>query len=171
MCPLCKKGDRKEIKNYRPVALLSVAGMVLEKIISMQMEVCFERNKLFGEFRFGFRKNRSTITELITLFDKLLEAKEEGKEIAVLLYDLPAAFDTVCPKILGEKLKLYGFDDNAMRWIKSFLSERKQSVVINDKISSFIDLGSNATLNGIEKQLYIADIIINKSHFIFIESF
>ena len=46
--------------------------------------------------------------ELLTLFDTLLEAKEKKKEVALLLYDLSAAFDTVKPQVLLDKLKIYG---------------------------------------------------------------
>ena len=44
--PLFKKGNRKLLKNYRPVSLLSVSGMVLEKIIADQIEHFFEKNSL-----------------------------------------------------------------------------------------------------------------------------
>jgi hypothetical protein len=54
----------------------------------------------------------------------------------VLLYDLSAAFDTVSHEILLSKLKLYGFDCSAMKWIKSFLEERKQIVTVAGKMSN-----------------------------------
>ena len=53
---LYKKENRKEMKNYRPLSLLSVAGMVLEKVVAMQIEEYFESNNLLGPFMFGFRK-------------------------------------------------------------------------------------------------------------------
>ena len=88
--PLHKKGDKKLLKNYRPVSLLPVAGMVLEKVVALQIEEFFEKNGLLGSFQFGFRKNKSTVTELLTMFDKILEAKNRKKEVSVLLYDLPS---------------------------------------------------------------------------------
>ena len=63
---------------------------------------------------FAFRENRSTTNELLTLFDSLLEAKNNRKEIALLMYDLSAAFDTVQPEILIEKLRIYGFNKLAL---------------------------------------------------------
>ena len=59
---------------------------------------------MFGDFQFGFRKNKSTTSELLTLFDNLMEAKEDKQEVALVLYDLSAAFDTVDPKILLDKI-------------------------------------------------------------------
>ena len=91
VCPIYKKKDRKILDNYRPVSLLNVPGMVLERVCYMQMEEYFEQNKLLQEFQFGFRKQKSTTSELLTLFHKLFEAKEEGKEIALILFDLSSA--------------------------------------------------------------------------------
>ena len=113
--PLHKKGDKKLLKNYRPVALLSVSGIILEKIVANQIEKFFEDNFLLGSFQYGFRRNRSTISELLNLFDTLLEAKEDRKEILVLLYDLSCAFDSVQHNILLEKLQIYGFDKSAIQ--------------------------------------------------------
>merc|ERR1739846_15980 len=139
-----KKGDKKILKNYRPVSMLVVAGMVLEKIVALQIEEFFESNGLLGLFQFGFRKYKSTISELLTLFDTLLEAKENGKEILIILYDLSAAFDTVPHQILIEKLRLYGFSQLAIKWMESYLSNRKQIVEISGKRSSEqeIDIGT-----------------------------
>ena len=138
--PIFKKGDRSLLKNYRPVSLLSVPGMVLEKIVQDQITRFFEDNKLFGDFQFGFRQHKSTITELITLFESLLEAMQENKEIALLMYDLSAAFDTVQVSIILEKLKIYGFCNRTMKWIESYLTGRRQAVQISNNISGFEDM-------------------------------
>ena len=133
--PLFKKGDRRQKENYRPVSLLSVSGMVLEKIVADQIEDFFERNKLFGSFQFGFRKKKSTVSELLQLFDSILEAKDNRREILLLMYDLSAAFDTVSHKTLIDKLTIYGFNPHSITWMKSYLEDRKQLVEIQGKRS------------------------------------
>ena len=55
------------------------------------------------------------------------------KEIMIVLYDLSAAFDTVCHDLL---LAIYGFDTVAMKWMKSFLEERTQMILVSGKLSS-----------------------------------
>ena len=110
--------------------------MILEKVVAIQIEKYFENNHLFGDFQFGFRKNKSTVTELLTLFDSILEAKEAKKEILVLLFDLSSAFDTVSHEVLLTKMEIYGFNKHALKWLKSYLEGRKQFVTISDKMSS-----------------------------------
>ena len=72
----------------------------------------------------------------MTLFMDLLEAKEKKKEVALVMYDLSAAFDTISHEILCEKFVAYGFQEEAMRWIKSYLTNRKQAVMVDGHISS-----------------------------------
>ena len=99
-------------------------------------EKYFKNNHLFGDFQFGFRKNKSTVTELLTLFYSILEAKEAKKEILVLLFDLSSAFDTVSHEVLLTKMEIYGFNKHALKWLKSYLEGRKQFVTISEKMSS-----------------------------------
>ena len=55
-------------------------------------------NNLLGEYQFGFRRNKSTVSEMLTLYETLQEAKEQGLHSLVILFDLSAAFDTVEPR-------------------------------------------------------------------------
>ena len=112
--------------------------MVLERVACIQMEEFFESNKLLQDYQFGFRKFKSTTSELLTLFHKLMEAKEEGKEIALILFDLSAAFDTIDHNILLEKLSIYGFSKLSLDWMRSYLKDRTQRVVVSGKISKSV---------------------------------
>ena len=135
--PLWKgKGQRNDFQFYRPVSLLPVAGMITEHVVTKQIVTYFEENKLLGSFQFGFRKSKSTVSELLTLFAELQEAKENKKEVALVMYDLSAAFDTISHDILCEKFVAYGFQEEAMRWIKSYMANRKQAVTVDGHTSS-----------------------------------
>ena len=95
--------------------------MILEKIIADQIEEHFESNNLLGSYQFGFRRKKSTVSELLQLFDCILEAKDNRREIILLMYDLSAAFDTVSHENLINKLTLYGFNQEAIAWMESYL--------------------------------------------------
>ena len=51
---------------------------------------------------------------------------------------MSAAFDVVDHDILLGKLKLYGFDEDTLKWIENYLSGRTQSVYIDGSFSSFL---------------------------------
>ena len=53
-----------------------------------------------------------------------------GLQTDVCILDFAKAFDKVGHRRLVEKLKWYGIDGTANRWIQSFLSGRKQRVVV-----------------------------------------
>ena len=54
-----------------------------------------------------------------------------------VLMDLTKAFDTIDHDLLIAKLHAYGFSKNALRLMKSYLSDRWQRVKINNSYSSW----------------------------------
>ena len=57
-----KERDKKHMKNYRPVALLCVSGMILEAIVNQKLTKHLETNNQIGEYQYGHRSHRSTAT-------------------------------------------------------------------------------------------------------------
>ena len=84
-------------KNYRPVAILSPLSKVLEKIVYEQIYEYFSQNKLFHPSLHGYRRNRSTQTALLQLYDRWVRAASAGLLSGIVLLDLSAAFDLVDP--------------------------------------------------------------------------
>ena len=64
-----------------------------------------------------------------------MEEVETGKMVGVMMIDLSAAFDMVDHELLLKKLKLFGLDSSALRWVDSYLSSRYQSVCIDGCVS------------------------------------
>ena len=133
LIPVHQKNDWKSLKNYRPVALLPVAGMVLEKIVALQIEKYFEENNLFGSFKFGFRKKKCYFG---TTFWYTLGSERSKKGNYACVVWFVSAFDTISHEILFEKLKLYGFDENSLSWVQSYLMNRDQYVTLSGERSS-----------------------------------
>ena len=51
--PLHKKGPKNDLKNFRPVSLLCVSGMILEAVIKEQIQNFLEQTGKLGNFQFG----------------------------------------------------------------------------------------------------------------------
>ena len=128
-----------KMENYRPVAILSPLSKVLEKVMYEHIYDYFDRNKLFHPSLHGYRKDRSTMTALLSMYDKWVKAASKEQVSGVVLVDLSAAFDLVSPSLLIEKLKIYGFKEDIAAWITSYLTDRYQAVWIDHVYSSFVE--------------------------------
>ena len=82
-------------------------------------------NLLFRK-QFGFRKGHSTDHALIKLIGSIYDSFNQNKYTLVVFIDLSKAFDTVDHNILIDKLNSYGMKNNSLKWVSSYLSNRKQ---------------------------------------------
>ena len=136
--PLHKTGDRLNPKNYRPVAILPVFSKILERAIFNQILDYLNRFNLLHPSHHAYREGHNTSTALIQMYDYWLNALEEQKIAGACLLDMSAAFDIVHHSLLLRKLQLYGFDQDCIQWISSYLSDRSQCVSINGALSNFL---------------------------------
>ena len=108
----------------------------------------FLENKLFHENHHGGIPHHSTSTALIQIYNLALDATEEKKLSALLLLDQTAAYDLLDHEILLKKLAKYNFSETSLKWIKSYLFGRSQSVQVEAKTSQAISLKNFSTPQG-----------------------
>ena len=85
---------------------------------------------------YGYKLNHSTEFLMMKVVNNLLVACDEKKPTTVLLLGLSASFDTVDQEKLLRILKdEIGVEGTALKWFRSFLTERTQRVKINDTYS------------------------------------
>ncbi|KAL0153562.1 hypothetical protein M9458_051176 [Cirrhinus mrigala] len=136
--PLIKKPqlDPNELTNYRPISNLPFLSKILEKVVSSQLSSFLQKYDICEDFQSGFRPYHSTETALIRVTNDLLLSSDRGCISLLVLLDLSAAFDTVDHNILLNRLENYvGISGSALAWFKSYLSDRHQFVVVNEKVS------------------------------------
>ena len=135
--PLLKPGSEDLLapKSYRPVALLPVLSKVLERVVFLQTVQYMNDHKLMHPNHHGFRAQHSTTTAMLQLYDSWVDAANRGELAGVVLIDQSAAFDCVDHSLLLSKLKLYGWDDNALAWSKTYLEDRRQSCSVESFLS------------------------------------
>lgn len=134
--PIFKKGDKRLPMNYRPVSLTSVVGKVLEKFVRDAMVEHMEVNNLFAAEQHGFRHKHSCISNLLENMNYVTSELDEGHAVDSIYLDFRKAFDTVPHKRLLKKMEHYKFNPLIIEWVKDFLSNRMQRVVVNGTESS-----------------------------------
>ena len=132
--PVYKKGDRVSPSSYRPISQTSISCKTLEHIIHSNFMDHLENLNILTDYQHGFRKRRSCEAQLIQTVDDLEGLDDAGQIDAVLLY-FSKAFDKVSHPHLAAKLYHYGVLGNTLDWVQSFLSNRIQEVVLEDKRS------------------------------------
>jgi hypothetical protein len=128
--PIFKKGDKHQAANYRPVSLTSITCKLLEHIIHSSIMGHFDKYSILTDCQHGFRKKRSCETQLITTVQEIASSTAKGEQVDVILLDFAKAFDKVPHSRLLLKLNYYGVRNNTLQWIKSFLTSRKQQVIV-----------------------------------------
>ena len=141
--PLLKKHnlDPNALENYRPVSNLPFISKILEKVVLCQLKEHLTRHNLIEPFQSAYREYHSTETALLRITSDLLNATDEGMVSILTLLDLSAAFDTIDHPILLERLSTtFGLSDTVLSWFESYLSDRCQSVVVNQIYSKCMPL-------------------------------
>ena len=120
--PVPKKGDRSQVSNYRPIALISCLSKVFETILNQKIQKHLIKHDLLSDRQYGFRKGRSTGDLLSFLSDAWSSSlRDFGESFAVAL-DISKAFDRVWHKALVSKLPSFGFYPSLCAFISDFLS-------------------------------------------------
>ena len=135
--PIFKKNDGQDKLNYRPVLLLTCLSKICEKIVFIRLYNFLLEIKFLTPFQSGFRPGDSTTNQLILITHKIYEALEQGKEVRMVFLDIRKAIDKVWHRGLLLKLERLGVRDPLLKWFRSYLTGRKQRVIIDGQSSDW----------------------------------
>ena len=137
--PILKKKslDPTEPSHYRPVANLSFASKVLERIVCSQLTRYLDENSLHHPYQSAYRPRHSVETALLKVHNDIATSIDQKKQVVLIMLDLSAAFDTVDHHILLHRLQhRFGLQEDALKWVDSYLKERYQVVKVGRDTSS-----------------------------------
>ena len=138
--PIPKKGNLLAVNNYRPISLLCILSKMLESIIFNKI-INFIQPQL-SKSQFGFLRNRSCLSQLLTSLASIYEAVDNRNQVDVLYLDFRKAFDSVPHQELLYKLWQMGITGSLWSWFKCYLSSRSHYVCIDGINSSSLPVRS-----------------------------
>ena len=133
--PIPKSNNHSSPNNYRPVSLLSILSKLLEKHVHGVLFHYLEETQPISNYQWGFQAGKSTATALIETTHRWLQLLESGVEVGAIFFDFKKAFDSVPHRALLQKLRELGINSFLLRWIQSYLTNRKQRIVVNGATS------------------------------------
>ena len=134
--PLYKQGDKRLPSNYRSVSLLPLFGKILERVVFN--ELFHHVSSILCEQQHGFIPGKSCATNLAVFLKTAWEAISDGCQTDAIYTDYSAAFQSVNHTLIIHKLKQsYHVQDVALKWFVSYLSDRRQRVIVNGKTSEW----------------------------------
>lgn len=127
--------------DLRPISILPILSKVCEHIMKDQILAQFSNRIFYNQH--GFRKGHSTTTLLLQLTDSIRANSNLGRDSVLVSLDLTKAFNSICFKILLEKLCVkFNFSRPACRLVLSYLYGRSQFVDMSGNVSSTLPLTS-----------------------------
>ena len=140
--PIYKKGEKHNPGNYRPVSLTSVSCKIMEHVFVSNIMSHADDQNIFYDKQHGFRRLFSCTTQLVEFIDDITATLDQSKQVDAVIMDFAKAFDKVNHSLLVHKLAHYGIRGRTNQWIKAFLGDRLQSVVLEGEKSSSIPVRS-----------------------------
>ena len=134
--PIYKKGDSKNISNYRPISLLPTLSKVFERCILRRLLDFLKKFDIISYKQFGFQKDRSTTDALLALVEYIYDCLNEKEHCIGIFIDFKKTFDTVNHDILLGKLGRHGVRGLPLRLMASYLRGRRYYVTIDGQGSA-----------------------------------
>ena len=118
-----KKNPLDVKKNWRPITLASLLGVMVEKTVSAQLMDYVEKYQFLSPRQHGFRPRVSINTAIASLMNELKKFPTTGAAIGVFI-DARNAFGSVPHVKILEKLAEF-CDETPIKWFHSFLTDRE----------------------------------------------
>ena len=129
-----KKGDLRECSNYRTISLINHLGKVLLNIILDRLQA--NVNPHLSEEQAGFRKDRSTVQQILILRLMAEKSWRKDKRIFNCFIDFQKAFDTIKHDMIWNVLNSFGVDIKITRLLQNIYANSKAAVQVGRELGT-----------------------------------
>ena len=130
---LKKEKDPQAVSSYRPIALTSTIGKLLERLIVNRLSRWLEAKSLLNVWQAGLRKRRCTTDQCLRLSQFVSDGFQSTniERTVLMIFDYSKAYDTVWRTGLLQKMLDIGIPLRFMQWTTAWLTNRIARVQLN----------------------------------------
>ncbi len=131
-----KKGNKSILVNYRLVSLTCNLCKIMEYVVCSQIGRHLDKQNILYQHPHGFLKQLPRETEIINSIDDWAHSISMKYQTDAIILDFSKAFTKLFHTKLLHKIRYYGITDHTNNWIRAFLGNCSQQVVVNCQTSS-----------------------------------
>lgn len=130
-----KKGDKRLLKNWRPISLLNVDYKIIARIMSNRLKQVLPN--VISNDQTCCIVGRDIADTLVSIRDIIEMVEMDQMEGYIVKIDQEKAFDRVSHEYLLDVLQVYGFGDYFRKWVKIFYTDIYSSVKNNGHLTKY----------------------------------
>ena len=138
LLPFPKKGDLSVTKKYRGITLTPIAAKIYN--LMLLNRITTEIDPILRTNQNGFRKNRSTTGQILTIRRILEGIKDNNLPLTLLFIDFSKAFDTINREMMKIDLIKYGLPSETVNAIIILYKNTRSMVRSPDGDTSFFEI-------------------------------
>lgn len=148
--------DLNNPKNFRPIALNSCIGKLLELLLKNRIEWELEHSNYFPAFQLGFRKGKGCTECISSLHTLICRNFQLRRKTLIIFLDITAAYDNVNIYKLYNKLIEANISPNMANIIFNLLLERQLYIKNGNTL-----IGPNLTSRGVAQGSPLSPLLFN----------
>jgi len=129
------RGNKNELKNYRPISLLNVDYKILARVLSNRLKLVIE--SIINKYQTCCIPNRDIADTIASIRDIITYCDNEKTDGYIIKIDQEKAFDRVEHKYLFDVLKQFGFGKHFIHLVETLYKDIHSAVKCNGHISAY----------------------------------